>query len=574
MRIILVKLAVVLLFICFTYLSSYSQNNKEQILNDTLTTAISYIQNYYQVSPTLVDRDSSIMESFHFAINYITDTSFQRKTNEIINFVENNNPELSIIKLQNFTDSLKFKKEEYSLFRENHSAIDSLIEIHDSIGINSSDTNFIDFLNMVMENEQGDSIYLDKKMSNALLNENFYPDSLIHSFHILSNYLKNDTNLSWLSSIRNDTTYFYITDLEGDSIKIKLYENSPEIIRFDITDFWGTTIPALIRDVQPNSIRILIDDTPEIDYDANEKAKQAMENFGIIQHYGYDFKLEKRELPKILKPWQFYGNSELAGSQVGLYQWTKGGESSITLLSNIELYLQYKNGKHSWNSYSKFKIGLIRQGDYDDASVDYKTNEDKIDIESKYGYKVFGKTSLTVMSNFKSQFAPSYEYPTDSTRNIVSEFMSPANITFALGLDYKPSKKLTVFLSPITIKSTIVLNDSIDETKYGLTEGEDIRHELGAIFKAYHKMNIWGDIEMENTLELFSNYLYYPQNIDIDWDFNLILPVNDYIRATISTTLIYNDDEKVTKKNSDGTTYQSKGIQFKEMLTLGLRIKF
>ncbi|HAZ01654.1 MAG TPA: hypothetical protein DCY97_05680 [Marinilabiliales bacterium] len=77
---------------------------------------------------------------------------------------------------------------------------------------------------------------------------------------------------------------------------------------------------------------------------------------------------------------------------------------------------------------------------------------------------------------------------------------------------------------------------------------------------------------MENTLELFTNYIKKPQNIDLDWEIKFVLPVNDFIRATISSRIIYDDDQSVPDKDDDTRT--TKAIQYKEMLAIGFAMRF
>jgi hypothetical protein len=158
--------------------------------------------------------------------------------------------------------------------------------------------------------------------------------------------------------------------------------------------------------------------------------------------------------------------------------------------------------------------------------------------------------------------------------------MSPGYVTFSLGLDYKPDDKTTLFVAPISSKTTYVLNDSASiKTRYGVDVNEIARYELGARLKLSHKMNILDNIEFKNSLELFSSYIEKGQNIDVNWELNIVLPVNNYIRAKITTNLIYDDDTRVPKYRTNITTgeeekYDGKGLQFREIIAVGFSIKF
>ena len=73
-----------------------------------------------------------------------------------------------------------------------------------------------------------------------------------------------------------------------------------------------------------------------------------------------------------------------------------------------------------------------------------------------------------------------------------------------------------------------------------------------------------------SRVDLFSNYLEDPQNVDVRWDVQLNMTVNKWFSANISTNLIYDNDTKIVQK--DG----SKGprLQFKESLGVGFQVTF
>ena len=47
---------------------------------------------------------------------------------------------------------------------------------------------------------------------------------------------------------------------------------------------------------------------------------------------------------------------------------------------------------------------------------------------------------------------------------------------------------------------------------------------------------------MENILNLYSNYLDKPQNIDIDYQMNLVMKINKYMSANVAFQAIYDDN--------------------------------
>jgi hypothetical protein len=157
--------------------------------------------------------------------------------------------------------------------------------------------------------------------------------------------------------------------------------------------------------------------------------------------------------------------------------------------------------------------------------------------------------------------------------------MSPAYLQASFGMDYKPNDNFTLLLSPISSKTTIIGDTAlVDQQRYGVDENRMTKQELGAFIATTIDIDIAKNIRISNKLELFTSYLNNPQNIDVDWEMNIVLKATKYISTQISTHLIYDDDIEIPQfeqingvKTQTGVT---KKIQFKELLSIGLSYKF
>ncbi len=96
---------------------------------------------------------------------------------------------------------------------------------------------------------------------------------------------------------------------------------------------------------------------------------------------------------------------------------------------------------------------------------------------------------------------------------------------------------------------------------FGVEANETMRYEFGASIEAYAKFNLMENIVFENFVNLYSNYLEDPQNVDIDYTANIIFTVNDWITANITFQAIY-DDNAV------------QGFQIRETLGVGVAHSF
>ena len=68
------------------------------------------------------------------------------------------------------------------------------------------------------------------------------------------------------------------------------------------------------------------------------------------------------------------------------------------------------------------------------------------------------------------------------------------------------------------------------------------------------------NVSFENILNLYSNYLDKPQNIDIDYTANIVMSINKYLSANFTFQAIY-DDNAV------------QAFQIREVLGVGLTYK-
>ncbi len=268
-----------------------------------------------------------------------------------------------------------------------------------------------------------------------------------------------------------------------------------------------------------------------------------------------------------IKNWSLSGITSLNGSQVELSNWAAGGEKSLSYIGIVSLNANYKKGKHVWDNSFNLAYGQQMLGD-DDA----KKTDDKLEFSSKYGFNTkIDKWYYATLFSLKTQMTEGYKYNDDGTETKISDMFSPAYIVYSLGLDYKPSKKLSIYISPLTGKTTIVNSPMLKaQGVYGLEPEESSKTELGAYFKVLYIVDLMKNVNLKTNLSLFSSYTEKPENIDVNWTVLISMKVNKYISANISTELIYDDDIDIA--DDDGNL--SPRIQFKEVFSIGFSYKF
>lgn len=286
--------------------------------------------------------------------------------------------------------------------------------------------------------------------------------------------------------------------------------------------------------------------------------------------------------------WTKGGVYGLTFTQVALQNWAAGGQNSLALNTLLSLHANYKRGNITWDNSLDMGYGLINQ-----AKLPWwEKSDDKIDLNSKFGRLAFDSVwYYSALLNFKTQFSPGFDQvgiPL-ANRTLISDFMAPAYIVLALGLDYKPDPRFSMFLAPVTGKITIVNNQTLaDKGAFGVPFGKDptgapipgagskARYEFGAYIKTVLNLKLMENINLTSKLDLFTNYLENPGNIDVNWDVLITMKINKSISATLNTTLIYDDDINIARDPDDMGVPQKNGpvTQFKEVFALGINYKF
>jgi len=286
--------------------------------------------------------------------------------------------------------------------------------------------------------------------------------------------------------------------------------------------------------------------------------------------------------------WQTGGVFGVNFSQVSLSNWAAGGQSSVSLNGLMDVFANYKKGNSAWDNSLSLGYGETKIGD-----GEWIKSDDRILFNSIYGKKATEEWYYAALLNFKSQFAPGFSDVLETDK--ISDFMAPGYLLGAIGMDYKPSENLTVFISPLTAKLTVVNIDALaDAGAFGveaaefdaagnkIKDGENTRLELGGYLRMQYKREIIENVSYQTNLDLFSNYSENPQNIDVNWDNLLSMKINKYLTTTITTSLIYDDDIDIAETKSDGSPrLDSNGnqkigprTQFKYVLAVGFQYKF
>jgi hypothetical protein len=284
--------------------------------------------------------------------------------------------------------------------------------------------------------------------------------------------------------------------------------------------------------------------------------------------------------------WKHGGVVGFNFTQATFTNWAAGGVNTVSGQAYFNAFLNYKRDHTTLDNTLDMTYGLLQQG----KSAMVRKTDDRFEITSKYGRYAFKKVwYYSALLSFKTQFQPGYNYVNDTTRTLISDLMSPAYAMLAIGLDYKPNDKFSVFTAPVTARYLLVMNqDLADAGAFGVdkavydasgnvvTPGKNLRMEYGGYFRAQYRADVMKNVNLNAKLELFSNYLDRPQNIDVNAEILLTMKVNKYISANVNLQAIYDNDVNVSvDKNNDGVIDGvGPRLQFRQVLGIGFSAKF
>lgn len=266
------------------------------------------------------------------------------------------------------------------------------------------------------------------------------------------------------------------------------------------------------------------------------------------------------------KLWKTGGFIGLNVAQGSLSNWAAGGDKfSLAINGNLSTYAFYKKGKHSWDNTLDINIGYINT-----TSLGNRKNDDRFDFLSKYGYAISPKWNVGALFNFRSQLFKGYTYESNGNRSLSSNFLSPAYVLLSPGVEWKPNSNFSAFLSPATVRWTIVTNNDLSAAgAYGVDKGKKVKTEFGAFASLNYLKEINKTFSYKSRLDLFSNYLEKPQNIDLYWTNMVNMNLSKYLTLTYSLDMIYDDDARFFGPNKNAAA-----TQLKSMLGVGLMVKF
>ncbi|GAA4349138.1 hypothetical protein GCM10023185_05610 [Hymenobacter saemangeumensis] len=276
------------------------------------------------------------------------------------------------------------------------------------------------------------------------------------------------------------------------------------------------------------------------------------------------------EAPAPLPPplWRKSGKAGLGINESLLSDnWRGGGVNSIGFNSLLNLRANRRSGGHSFDNEADFLFAFTQT-----KGLGYRKGQDRLYIDTKYGWHMSEHWDMFVSLNLLSQFAPGYKYDKaangDERARLASDFFAPAFLTAAYGFEYRPADWFHVRLSPFAPRLTVVNRaerfvEVLGDTPYGVNLGHSTRWEvLAAQILAEANKNLSPSVNLKARYLLFANYRNLNgREIDHRLDVGLTARVGKYVNVSVNGIALYDFD-------------QDNAIQYSQGLTLGIAYAF
>jgi Protein of unknown function (DUF3078) len=248
--------------------------------------------------------------------------------------------------------------------------------------------------------------------------------------------------------------------------------------------------------------------------------------------------------------------------------WKAGGVNSIGINGLLNYTAKYSKNRDSWDNQIDLTYGFV-----DNSGQGYRKTIDRIYLDTKYGYKLNDDWGLFASLNFASQFAEGHRYDKDANgveqATLISDFLAPAFITFAIGVEYHPVDYFTVRISPFAPRVTIVQDPerfipAVDPVApYGVEPPDETRYEwLAFQLVAEFDKDIAKNLNLKWRYQMFGNYeTLEMRTIDHRLDLMFNAKVNQFITVGLGGILLYDYD-------------QDSGAQVSQVFNLGFAYSF
>ena len=192
--------------------------------------------------------------------------------------------------------------------------------------------------------------------------------------------------------------------------------------------------------------------------------------------------------------------------------WHKGGVNNLNFNSLHILKANYQRKKVKFNNTLEWRLSVFNSPD--DSLRKHRIGNDLIRYYGDFGIDAFGK-GWSYSTNLEAKSQMFKAYPVNSN-DLLSSILSPLYVNTGVGLKFnyeKPSERVRhrkvkweLTIAPASINYTYVMNDKVDEKRFGIEEGKKSEFDFGSTLTSILKYDITRYITWDSRLTYFTSY--------------------------------------------------------------------
>ncbi len=243
--------------------------------------------------------------------------------------------------------------------------------------------------------------------------------------------------------------------------------------------------------------------------------------------------------------------------------WYQGGTSSLNLVADFT-YSSNLNTKYHPNllfeNFFQWRTALASAPD--DQYRNYNITENRLQINSKFGYKASSKWYYTITGVFKTPIFNSYK---SNSKTLTGSFLSPGELNLGLGMTFNTAnrnKTLTfnATIAPLSYNLKTVINKNMNPVSQGLEEGRKTKNSVGSNVDAVLNWKLSYNINWRSRLFFFTNYEYS----QADWQNQFQFVINRFLTTNLNIDMRYDTSIKSANRDKEWGL-----LQLRELITIG-----
>lgn len=240
--------------------------------------------------------------------------------------------------------------------------------------------------------------------------------------------------------------------------------------------------------------------------------------------------------------------------------WYQGGNSSFAMYANVKGIIKYDAKKWvTWENTGEWQEGFSTA--LGDSLRKINMTDDVFKIYSKLNVrikaeKLYGSFSI----DFQTPFFNTWK---ENTNTLKTGTFTPIRFNWALGVDYKPTKNMSMVFAPLAYKLVYAKDTiNVDRSVYGINSG-NMLSTFGSSVRFEWKWRPLREIYLETVFYAYTNYKMF----EVDWEITCDFIINRYMSARVMLHPRYDSSAIV-----EGDTHAK--MQFKELISIGFAHKF